>query len=42
MGLLDLSEQAQRMEKTLNYSTEVQTTYFSAHFLPGERFACIT
>jgi choline dehydrogenase-like flavoprotein len=38
MGLLDLSEQAQRREKTLNYSAEVQTTYFSAHFLHSERF----
>ena len=38
MGLLDLSEQAQRAEKTLNYSAEVQTTDFSAHFLHDERF----
>lgn len=38
MGLLDLSEQAQRAERTLNYSAEVQTTYFSAHFLHDERF----
>jgi choline dehydrogenase-like flavoprotein len=38
MGLLDLSEQAQRAEKTLNYSAEVQSTDFSAHFLHEGRF----
>jgi choline dehydrogenase-like flavoprotein len=38
MGLLDLSEQTQRAQKTLNYSAEVRTTYFSAHFLHDERF----
>jgi choline dehydrogenase-like flavoprotein len=38
MGLLDLSEPAQRAEKTLNYSGEVHSTDFSNHFLHQYRF----
>lgn len=38
MGMLDLSEQAQRAEKTLNYSAELTATDFSSHFLHERRF----
>jgi hypothetical protein len=37
MGLLDLDPAVQRSEGTLNYSAEVQPTYFSDHFLHSER-----
>ena len=38
MGLLDLDPSVQRSERTLNYSAEVQPTYFSDHFLHRERY----
>jgi len=38
MGLLDLDPAVQRREGTLNYSAEVQPTYFSDHFLHSERY----
>jgi len=38
MGLLDLDPAVQRSEGTLNYSAEVQPTYFSDHFLHSERY----
>jgi choline dehydrogenase-like flavoprotein len=38
MGLLDLDPAVQRAERTLNYSAEVQATYFSDHFMHRERY----
>jgi choline dehydrogenase-like flavoprotein len=38
MGLLDLDPSVQRTEGTLNYSAEVQPTYFSDHFMHRERY----
>ena len=38
MGLLDLDPSVQRGQRTLNYSAEVQPTYFSDHFMHSERY----
>jgi choline dehydrogenase-like flavoprotein len=38
MGLLDLDPAVQRAERTLNYSGEVQSTYFSDHFMHTDRY----
>jgi choline dehydrogenase-like flavoprotein len=39
MGLLCLTEAAQRSERALNYSAELPTTYFSDLFLHQERYS---